>query len=135
MDKFKVSIEKQEDGSYIAYNTNIDGYALIGTGNTVAEAKKDFASSMSGVAEVEKERLGSVPEVFTNEPEFKFDLSSLFEYYSMINVSAFARFLGINDTLMRQYKKGNTYISEAQLRKIQDGIHQLGHEFSRLQLV
>lgn len=135
MDKFKVSIEKQEDGSYIAYNTNIDGYTLIGTGNTVAEAKKDFASSMSGVAEVEKERLGSVPEVFTNEPEFKFDLSSLFEYYSMINVSAFARFLGINDTLMRQYKKGNTYISEAQLRKIQDGIHQLGHEFSRLQLV
>ena len=135
MDKVKVSIEKQEDGSYIAYNTNIDGYTLIGTGNTVAEAKKDFASSMSGVAEVEKERLGSVPEVFTNEPEFKFDLSSLFEYYSMINVSAFARFLGINDTLMRQYKKGNTYISEAQLRKIQDGIHQLGHEFSRLQLV
>lgn len=135
MDKFKVSIEKQEDGSYIAYNTNIDGYTLIGTGNTVAEAKKDFASSMSGVAEVEKERLGSVPEVFTNEPEFKFDLSSLFEYYSMINVSAFARFLGINDTLMRQYKKGNTYISETQLRKIQDGIHQLGHEFSRLQLV
>lgn len=135
MDKFKVSIEKQQDGSYIAYNTNIDGYTLLGTGNTVAEAKADFNNSMSEVAEVEKERLGSVPEAFSNEPEFKFDLSSLFEYYSMINVSAFARFLGINDALMRQYKKGDTYISDAQLRKIQDGIHQLGNEFSRLQLV
>ena len=130
-----VSIEKQEDGSYIAYNTNVDGYTLIGTGNTVAEAKKDFANSMNEVAEVEKERLGSVPAVFANEPEYKFDLASLFEYYSMINVSAFARFLGINDALMRQYKKGDTYISDAQLRKIQDGIHQLGNEFSRLQLV
>lgn len=135
MDKFKVSIEKQEDGSYIAYNTNVDGYTLIGTGNTVAAAKEDFNNSMKGVAEVEKERLGYVPDVFSNEPEFKFDLASLFEYYSMINVSALARFLGINDALMRQYKKGDTYISDAQLRKIQDGIHQLGNEFSRLQLV
>lgn len=135
MDKFKVSIEKQEDGSYIAYNKNVDGYTLIGTGATVAEAKKDFANSMSEVAEVEKERLGEVPAVFTNEPDYKFDLSSLFEYYSMINVSAFARFLGINDALMRQYRKGDTYISDTQLKKIEDGIHRLGNEFSRLQLV
>lgn len=134
MDKFKVSIEKQEDGSYIAYNTNVDGYTLLGTGDTVAEAKKDFANSMSEVAEVEKERLGEVPAVFTNEPDYKFDLSSLFEYYSMINVSAFARFLGINDALMRQYRKGDTYISDTQLKKIEDGIHRLGNEFSRLQL-
>lgn len=75
------------------------------------------------------------PEAFSNVPDYKFDLSSLFEYYKMINVSAFARFVGINDTLMRQYRKGNTYISDAQLRKIEDGIHKLGHEFSRLQLV
>lgn len=134
MEKFKVSIEKQEDGSYIAYNTNVDGYTLLGTGDTVAEAKKDFANSMSEVAEVEKERLGEVPAVFTNEPDYKFDLSSLFEYYSMINVSAFARFLGINDALMRQYRKGDTYISDTQLKKIEDGIHRLGNEFSRLQL-
>ncbi len=134
MDKFKVSIEKQEDGSYIAYNTNVDGYTLIGTGSTVTEAREDFANSMNEVAEVEKERLGEVPAVFKNEPDYKFDLSSLFEYYSMINVSAFARFLGINDTLMRQYRRGNTYISDAQLKKIEDGIHRLGKEFSRLQL-
>ena len=134
MDKFKVSIEKQEDGSYIAYNTNVDGYTLLGTGDTVAEAKKDFANSMSEVAEVEKERLGEVPAVFTHEPDYKFDLSSLFEYYSMINVSAFARFLGINDAVMRQYRKGDTYISDTQLKKIEDGIHRLGNEFSRIQL-
>ena len=40
--KFKVSIEKQEDGSYIAYNTNMSGCTIIGTGDSVAAAKKDF---------------------------------------------------------------------------------------------
>ncbi len=69
------------------------------------------------------------------EPVFHFDLSSLFEYFNMINVSAFARMIGINSTLMRQYKKGDTYISEAQLSKIEDGIHSLGDELSRLKLV
>lgn len=134
MERFKVTIEKQEDGSYIAYNTNVDGYTLLGTGSTVSEAKADFADSLKEVAEVEKARLGEVPSVFLNEPEYKFDLPSLFEYYSMINVSAFARFLGINDALMRQYRKGSAYISDAQLQKIEDGIHRLGNEFSRLQL-
>ena len=136
MDKrFKVSIEKQEDGSYIAYNTNMDGCSMIGTGDSVAEAKRDFLQSMEGVAEAKREMGEEIPEAFLNEPEYKFDLSSLFEYYKMINVSAFARFLGINDTLMRQYRKGDTYISDAQLQKIEDGIHRLGNEFSRLQLV
>lgn len=134
MERFKVSIEKQEDGSYIAYNTNVDGYALLGTGSTVAEAKADFDNSMKEVAEVEKNRLGETPSVFLGEPEYKFDLASLFEYYPMINVSAFARFLGINDALMRQYRKGSVYISDAQLQKIEGGIHQLGNEFSRLRL-
>lgn len=90
---------------------------------------------MAGVADAKRELGDEVPEAFSNVPDYKFDLSSLFEYYKMINVSAFARFVGINDTLMRQYRKGNTYISDAQLRKIEDGIHQLGNEFSRLQLV
>lgn len=40
--KFKVSIEKQEDGSYIAYNTNMSGCTIIGTGDSVAAAKKIF---------------------------------------------------------------------------------------------
>ena len=135
MNKFKVSIEKDKDGSYIAYNTNSDAYTLIGRGNTVKEAKADFTNSMKGVAEMENEMQGKCSDYLINEPDYKFDLSSLFEYYSILNVNAFARFLGINDTLMRQYKKGNTYISENQLHKIEDGIHRLGAEFSKLKLV
>lgn len=133
--RFKVSIEKQKDGTYIAYNVNGDNYTLLGTGDSVKEAKADFLNSMQAFKEMEKEEKGTAAPILTTEPDFKFDISSLFEYYSMLNVSAFARFLGINETLMRQYKKGNTYISDTQLQKIENGIHQLGAEFSKLKLV
>lgn len=135
MERFIVSIEKDSDGTYIAYNINGDGFALIGRGDTVSEAKDDFENSMKEVAESERGRNGIVPGILTENPEYKFSLSSLFEYYSVLNVSAFARFIGINSTLMRQYKQGNTYISEKQLKKIEDGIHRLGEEFSGLRLV
>lgn len=131
----KVQIEKQDDGNYIAYNTTGDMLQLIGTGETVAEAKSDFMNSMQEMIESCKEDGEAIPTALTEEPEFFFDVSSLFEYYSVINVSAFAKLVGINDSLLRQYKRGGTYISDAQLGKIETGIHQLGKEFSSLRLV
>lgn len=132
--KMKVTIEKQSDGTYIAYNTEDKRLSLIGTGDTVSEAKDDFFNSIKEVTESLQEMGETVPGCLLEEPEFKFDLASFFEYYSVLNVSAFARFVGINDALMRQYKKGNTYISESQLSKIEKGIHTLGKEFASLRL-
>lgn len=131
----KVQIEKQSDGTYIAYNTTGDMVQLIGTGDTVAEAKSDFMNSIEEIIESYKDDAQPVPVELTEEPEFYFDVSSLFEYYSVINVSAFGKMVGINDSLLRQYKRGGTYISDAQLGKIEAAIHQLGREFSSLRLV
>lgn len=130
-----VAIEKQKDGTYIAYNTDECDITLIGSGSTVSEAKDDFFNSMQEAVEACKESGIGVPLSLDGDPVFKFDVSSLFEYYNMLNVSAFARYLGINEALLRQYKKGDTYISESQLKRIEEGIHALGHEFSRLKLV
>ena len=98
----KVSIEKQSDGSYIAYNTDGEHCVLIGTGDTVKEAKEDFFNSIKEVSEDYTERGQAVPEELQQEPEFHFDISSLFEFYSMFNVSALGRYLGINPGLMRE---------------------------------
>lgn len=131
----EVSIEKQSDGTYIAYNTTGEHVTLIGTGDTVSEAKEDFRSSYDGVRQSYLERGAFMPEELTEGITFHFDISSLFEYFSMINVSALGRYLGINPGLMRQYKKGATYISDAQLEKIEEGIHRLGTELAALKLV
>lgn len=130
----KASIEKQKDGTYIAYNTDCDGVSIIGTGSTVEEAKGDFLKSVRETTEALENAGMQVSKDLEGEIIFKFDLSSLFEYYEFINVSALARYVGINSSLLRQYKKGGTYVSDAQLKKIEDSIHTIGHEFSRLKL-
>ncbi|MDE5644030.1 MAG: hypothetical protein K2L59_04125 [Muribaculaceae bacterium] len=131
----EVSIEKQSDGSYIAYNTTGDKVSIIGTGDTVKEAKEDFFNSVKEVRGDYVDRSETVPAELDESVDFRFDLSSLFEYYSIFNVSALGKYLGINPGLMRQYKKGDTPISDVQLSKIEDGIHRLGKELAALSLV
>ena len=129
-----VAIEKQNDGTYIAYNTESDKFTAIGSGATIAEAKEDFFNSVEEMKEVYQEHGDEIPAELLEEPVFKFDLASFFEFYSFINVTAFAKMIGINGSLMRQYKKGNTYISNTQLEKIQNFVNTMGADFQRLRL-
>ena len=130
-----VAIEKQGVGTYIAYNKDGDEFTALGSGDTIAEAKEDFFNSIEEMKEVYQESGEEVPAVLMEKPTFKFDLASFFEYYSFINVTAFAKMIGINGSLMRQYKKGNTYISDAQLQKIQTFVNNMGTDFQGLRLV
>lgn len=131
----EVRIEKRSDGSYMAYNPEDERFGVMGTGETVSEAKEDFFNSIEEVKEVLKENNEEIPMGLLEDPVFHFDLSSLFDYFNMINVGAFARHIGINDSLMRQYKRGDTYISDTQLNKIERGIHKIGKELTALKLV
>ena len=47
--EFIVTIEKDNDGTFIAYNVDKSPYTLIGRGGTVKEAKADFLHSMQEV--------------------------------------------------------------------------------------
>ena len=133
--QFVVSIEKDADGTFVAYNINGDGYVINGRGNTVAEAKKAFEANMREVVELVKDEGEEPAEILKTAPQYKFSVTSLFEYYYMLNASALARYLGLNESLMRQYKAGDTYVSDAQLKRIEDGLHKLGQEFTSLRLV
>ena len=133
--RFIVTIEKDTDGTYVAYNTEDSDYVISGRGDTVEGARKAFMDTVQETAEYEMEKSGKVSQILTETPEFKFDVSSLFDYYKAINMSAFAKYVGMNDSLLRHYKKGGVYISDAQLSKIEDGIHRLGQELSALRLL
>ena len=133
--RLTVTIEKDTDGTYVAYNVNGDGYAISGRGMSVEEARRAFLDTMRETAEYEIEETGSSADILSAEPEFKFDLASFFDYYKTINMSAFAKSIGLNDSLLRHYKKGGVYISDAQLAKIEDGIHRLGKGLSDIRLL
>lgn len=101
-----VAIEKQNDGAYIAYNTESEKFTAIGSGATIAEAKEDFFNSIEEMKVIYQEHGDEIPAELLEDSIFRFDLPSFFDYYSFINVSAFAKMIGINSSLMRQYKKG-----------------------------
>lgn len=125
-------IEKKTDGKYGIYTPELE-HTIIGEGNSVYEAKKDFENSLS---EMIKSYEG---EILPDELEelsfsFKHDISSLFDYFDFINVTKFAKRIGINDSLLRQYKQGHTYISEAQAKKIEKALHEVAEELLSVSL-
>lgn len=133
--KAVIIIEKGLDGGYSVFPSDDITSVIIGDGATVEEAKADFIQSFEEVVGFLKEDGLPIPEDMQDvEFEFRYDLSSLFNYFSFINVSQLAKVLGINPSLMRQYKSGNAYISERQINRIEEGIHRLGKQMMEIKL-
>jgi len=126
-------IEKGKDGTFGIHTPDLD-HTIIGEGQGVEEAKMDFENSL-------KEMLASytdetMPDELRDlEVQYKYDLSSLFDYLNFVNVSQFAKKAGISSSLMRQYKTGNTYVSEKQIGKIEKTLHKIGHELTAIKLI
>jgi len=135
MKTYRVIIEKGKDGVFHAYNDDTDAGVFCGHGGTPQEAKADFLASLKEVAEMKREEGKPLPEFCSMEPEYVYDVASFLSAYDVINVSALARRMGINESLMRQYKAGKAYLSAAQMSRIADGIHQLGSELASLRIV
>ena len=134
MRKETVIIEKGKDGSYSAYPSSLKT-TIIGEGDTAKEAKEDFVNSYEEVIEYYRDEGRSIPgELMDVEFEYRFDISALFNYFDFINISRFAESIGIEPSLMRHYKSGNTYISASQKKKIEDGIHSLAAELQQITL-
>lgn len=130
-----IIIEKGLDGGYSVFPSDDIQSVIIGEGVSVEEAKADFINSFEEVVRFLKEDDLPIPEDMQDvEFEFRYDLSSLFNYFSFINVSKLARVLGINPSLMRQYKNGSAYISERQIKRIEEGIHRLGQQMMEIKL-
>jgi predicted RNase H-like HicB family nuclease len=127
-------IEMGKDGTFGIFTPDIN-HTIIGDGETVAEAKADFENSVKEMILSYTENGRNIPDELKDiEFEYKYDLSSFFNYYNWINVSKFAKAVGINDTLMRQYKAGATYISERQTKKIETALHKFGDELTAVRL-
>ncbi|MCR4571943.1 MAG: pilus assembly protein HicB [Bacteroidales bacterium] len=131
--KARVIIEKNEHG-YGAFIENLKS-TIIGEGKTVEEAKKDLLNSLDEVRHYYAESGRKYPDNLDHlELEYKYDISAFFNAFDFLNASKFAKRIGISPSLMRHYKGGNTYISPAQAKKIEKGLHQIGNELLSVNL-
>jgi len=63
------------------------------------------------------------------------DLEQLFEYFNVLNAKHLAQRIGMNETLLNHYVKGRKKPSKNQLKKIMEGLQQVGRELQDVTLV
>lgn len=127
MRKVKAHIEIVSDGLYSVYidDKNLN-YGVIGEGKTISEAIDDFNAVYEALKQGFKEEGHTFEEV-----EFIFvkDVQSFLEYYSDIfSKSALERMTGINQKQLHHYATGLHKPRQAQIKKIEDALHNLGKE-------
>ena len=134
--KVEAIVERTDNGYYsIACDSQIGSFCLGGFGDSVDEAKEDF---MSVVSEAQHEYIlehGELTEELKEiDVEYRYDLQSFFNYFDWINISKFAKFAGINESKMRQYKIGAAFAGEKTKEKILSAIHRMSAELAAASL-
>ena len=61
-------------------------------------------------------------------------MNELINIFEVLNVSAFARSIGMNESLLRKYKSGIVKPSEKQLTRIKTRIRELGNKLIKTKL-
>ena len=111
------------------YSDSLPG--ITGYGDTIEEAKQDILDAMQDVFESHEED-GTAPPLFLNNGNikfvFKYDIASIFEHFGVLDATQFAKKIGMNASLLRQYKSGHALASDKQKQKIEAGLHALGRE-------
>jgi len=117
MNTVNVTVEKTGTG----YSAGVDKYPVYTAGNSLEEIKSNIIDALNLH--------------FKNKKKFKetdirltLDLASFFSFYKVINAKAFSEKIGMNQSLLAQYIKGNKKPSVSQTKRIMTGVHLLGKE-------
>ena len=128
-------VEMWDEKTISVYVPEFDGFNLNGQGNTVEEAKQALIEAVNDYKSMLSEAGKEVPASLSDvEFDYKYDIASFFECFKFISVSTFAKYAGINPSLMRQYKQRIAFASEAQKSKIEEAIHRAGSEMLAVHL-
>ena len=128
-------VEMWDDKTISVYVPEFDGFNLNGQGKSVDGAKRSLHECIDDYITMLKEQGNEVPGELKNvEFEYKYDIASFFDNFKFISVSTFAKYAGINPSLMRQYKQRIAFASEAQKAKIEEAIHRAAREMLAVQL-
>ena len=123
--KIKMQVVKEDNG-YSA--TVYIGKNFIGTqGDDFDELKRNALDAINLYFE-DKNKVYSIDDI-----QFELELTSFFNFYKVINAKALSERIGMNQSLLAQYIKGNKKPSVAQSTRILKGVQQLGKELAAIQ--
>lgn len=127
MQKVTLFFEKAGEKNYWCYmDVNINNTSVFGNGTSVRKALDDFHNGLKeAFVDMTKDGV-SIPTV---NFEYKMDVGSFFNYYP-INITAFAQYIGMNASLLRQYVSGLRTPKAKALQKIKEGINKFKQDIS-----
>ncbi|MDR2844368.1 MAG: hypothetical protein LBV57_06960 [Candidatus Symbiothrix sp.] len=132
METIKIIIEKSAD-YYDAYSENCDG--IWGAGETAEAAKADVLKGLELFINSRDKK--ELPAILQGEYTvvFSYDTQSFMNYYNKLfsNV-ALERMTGINQKLLHHYASGLKKPREAQRKKIENALHNIGKELLAVEL-
>ncbi|MCX6140424.1 MAG: XRE family transcriptional regulator [Candidatus Kapabacteria bacterium] len=118
--------------SFVVERTNT-GYSGFCEEYAVYTAAEDLMSLRENAVEALELYFSDEPRVIKPQQiGLQLELTQLFAFYSVINSSAFARRIGMNESLLAQYVLGLKLPSEKQTRRIVQGLRDLGAELLKL---
>ena len=132
MRTIKIIIEKTKD-MYSGFAENVKG--IYAAGDTVDEVIQSVNNAIRLLKEYNREE--NIPEILKGnyQIQYRFDVASLLNYYKgIVTNSALERLTGINQKLLYHYASGLKTPREAQRKKIESALHQLGSELQKIKL-
>lgn len=103
---------------------SIGKWALMGYGASAREAMEDIKEVAKEYKEEAEANGDTFPDV---EFEFRLDVGSFFDYYPL-DVTATAKYIGVNPSALRQYVTSIRDPQQKQIDKINDGLKRLAKD-------
>ncbi|HPH99953.1 MAG TPA: hypothetical protein PK772_06475 [Chitinophagaceae bacterium] len=125
MKKIKTIVERTHTG----YSAYAEKYPVATVGSSLEELKKNILEALNLYFEKEDKIITE-----TNL-EITLDLPQFFKFYKVINAKALSERIGINQSLLAQYIKGNKQPSPTQTRRILTGVQQVGKELAAIRFL
>ena len=129
MEKVTVIVERGKGkGNFSCFSVeSVQKCGFGGYGATAREAIEDCFTNLQEYKEMAAEKGETFPDV---EFDFRFDVGSFFDYYP-IDVTAFARYIGMNASALRQYVTALREPKRETIEKIREGIDKLSRDLGQ----
>ncbi|MDQ6901885.1 MAG: XRE family transcriptional regulator [Bacteroidota bacterium] len=125
MKKIEIIVERTKTG-FSAYATKFPVYTV---GSSLEELKNNIIEALN----LFSKKSGKTFE--ETNLKITLDLPQFFEFYKVINAKALSERIGINQSLLAQYIKGNKKPSAVQTQRILKGVQQVGKELAAIQFL
>lgn len=123
--KIEIIVERTKKG----YSAYAEKHPVYTVGKSLEELKANMLEALNLYFKKEGKP------VTGKDLKITLDLPQFFEFYKVINAKALSERIGMNQSLLAQYIKGNKKPSPTQTRRILKGVQQIGSELAAIRFL